>query len=175
MSSRRLQHGQSIVEMTVLCLVLVPLFLLIPILGKYVHIRQQSQQATRAAVWEATASRSYAVPNAGHVRPQLIARHFGAAGSKIISVAPTSTAERLGNPLLNTFSDQPLLQRSDITLNAYVNDREPGIMGKLTSLITKLPGNFPPNERGLITASMDMRIRDLRTAEGGAATYLGKV
>ncbi|MBD9535959.1 pilus assembly protein [Stenotrophomonas sp. STM01] len=172
MNTPRLQRGQSMVEMAVLCLVLVPLFLLIPTLGKYVHIRQQAQQATRAAAWEATASRSYAVPSNAQVRPQLIARHFGAADSKIISNVPASTAERLDDPLLNTFSNQPLLQRSDITLGAYRNDREPGIMGRLSGLISKLPGPFPPNERGLITASMDMRIRDLRTADGSAAAYL---
>lgn len=172
MNPRRLQRGQSMVEMVVLCLVLVPLFLLIPILGKYIHIRQQSQQATRSAAWEATTARSYAVPSNAQVRPQLIARHFGAADSKITSAAPTTTAERLDDPLLNTFSNQPLLQRSDISLNAYRNDREPGIMGKLSGLVSKLPGPFPPNERGLITARMDMRIRDLRTADGSAAAYL---
>lgn len=172
MSAPRLQRGQSMVEMTVLCLVLVPLFLLIPVLGKYIHIRQQAQQATRAAAWEATASRSYAVPGNAQVRPQLIARHFGAADSKITSSVPASSAERLDDPLLNTFSDQPLLQRSDIDLGTYRNDREPGIMGKLTGVISRLPGPFPPNERGLITASMDMRIRDLRTTDGHAATYL---
>ncbi len=172
MNTPRHQRGQSMVEMAVLCLVLVPLFLLIPILGKYIHIRQQSQQATRAAAWEATTARSYAVPSTTQVRPQLIARYFGAADSKITSATPTSNVERLDDPLLNTFSDQPLLQRSDIGLRAYRNDAEPGIMGKVTGLLSKLPGPFPPNERGLITASMDMRIRDLRTTDGSAATYL---
>ena len=172
MTARRLQHGQSMVEMIVLCLVLVPLFLLIPILGKYIHIKQTAQQATRAAAWEATASPSYAVPDRNRVRPQLIARHFGSADAPIVSQAPAGTAERLEAPLLNTFSNQPLLQRSDIALGAYRNEAESGLMGKLGSVIAKLPGNFPPNERGLVTASMDLRLRDLRLADGSAAAYL---
>lgn len=158
--------------MIVLCLVLVPLFLLVPVLGKYMHIRQLAQQATRAAAWEATSSPSYAIPSTALVRPQLIERHFGATDAPISSHAPTGTAERLDNPLLNTFSDQPLLQRSDIQLDTYSNDREPGLMGRLSGVLSGLPGPFPPNERGLVTARMDLSLRDLRLANGSAAAFL---
>ncbi len=172
MHTPRLQRGQSMMEMVVLCLVLVPLFLLIPILGKYIHIRQLTQQATRSAAWEATVTPSYGMPATGKVRDQLIARHFGKADAAVSSRAPTSTQERLEAPLLNTFSNQPLLQRSDIRLNAYRNEDQPGLAGKLNKLLALIPGDFPPNQRGLVTASMDMNIRDLRLANGSAATYL---
>ena len=48
------QSGQSLVELVVLAVVLVPLFLLIPMLGKYVDVRQTSLQAARYAAWERT-------------------------------------------------------------------------------------------------------------------------
>lgn len=170
--SPRLQRGQSMVEMLVLCLVLVPLFLLIPILGKYIHVRQLAQQTARAAAWEATVSPDYAVPTVAQVRPQLIARHFGAADAPISSRPPPASDERLDAPLLNTFSNQPLLQRSDVQLGNYRNEAAPGMMGWLNSLTGLLPGPFPPNERGLVTSQLDLSLRDLRLADGSAATFL---
>ncbi|MBR7551336.1 pilus assembly protein, partial [Mycobacterium tuberculosis] len=47
----RRQRGQSLTEVAVLCAVLVPIFLLIPILAKYIHARQATQQAARAIAW----------------------------------------------------------------------------------------------------------------------------
>mgnify|MGYP001105901116 CR=1 FL=1 len=53
------QRGQALTEMAILSVILVPLLLLIPLLGKYAHLQQNTQQAARAAAWEATVAPDY--------------------------------------------------------------------------------------------------------------------
>ncbi|MCB1740987.1 MAG: hypothetical protein KDK91_11500, partial [Gammaproteobacteria bacterium] len=51
----RHQHGQSLVEALIACtLVLVPLYLAVPLLGKYLDIKQTAVQAARYEAWEYT-------------------------------------------------------------------------------------------------------------------------
>ena len=54
-----LQRGQALTEMAILSVILVPLLQLIPLLGKYAHLQQNTQQAARAAAWEATVAPDY--------------------------------------------------------------------------------------------------------------------
>lgn len=167
------QRGQSLMEVAVLCAVLVPLFLLVPILGKYIHIRQTTHQAARAAAWQATVSPDYAIPNTAEMRNLTIDRHFATSDAPIRSRASTGNAnQRLGNPLLNTFSNQPLMERGDIRVNAYKNDGVPGMLDNIAGLIGKIPGDFPPNEKGLVTSNLTVDIQDIRLANGSAAAFL---
>lgn len=167
------QDGQSLTEAAVLCAVLVPLFLLIPIVGKYIHLRQATQQAARAAAWEATVAKDYTLPSATRMRDLTVDRHFGKADTPIVSRASTGAArDRVDNPLLNTFSNQPLLERGDIRVNAYKNERSSGILDRLSSLISKIPGNFPPNDKGLVTSNLSVSVQDLKLANGGSAAFL---
>lgn len=48
------QRGQSLVEFLVAGLVIIPLFLLIPLIGKYLDIKQSSIQAARKLAFECT-------------------------------------------------------------------------------------------------------------------------
>ena len=49
----RMQHGQAMVEALIACaLVLVPLFLAIPVIAKYMDIKCYTVQAARYAAWE---------------------------------------------------------------------------------------------------------------------------
>lgn len=52
--SRSLLRGQAMTEFLVACLVLIPLFLAIPLLGKYMDISHSTTQATRYLAWERT-------------------------------------------------------------------------------------------------------------------------
>lgn len=52
MNSYALQTGQSTVEFIVVSLVLVPLFLIVPLLGKYLDIAQTTQIASRYVAFE---------------------------------------------------------------------------------------------------------------------------
>lgn len=167
------QSGQSLVEFAVLAAVLVPLFLLVPIMGKYIHVRQMSQQAARAAAWEATVSPGYALPQTTRVRDLVVERSFGAIDDPIRSqVRGGSRNEAVGNPLLNTFSGRALLERGDVRVNAYRNVSAPGIQDKLTDMLRLLPGYAPPNSRGLVTSNIEISTQDIRLANGGAASFL---
>ena len=167
------QRGQSLVEFAVLAAVLVPLFLLIPIMGKYIHVRQMSHQAARAAAWEATVSPDYALPQAARVRDLLVDRSFGAIDAPIRSQARGgSGSQPVDNPLLNTFSGRALLERGDVRVNAYRNVSAPGIQDKLTDMMRLLPGYAPPNSRGLVTSNIEITTQDIRLANGSAASFL---
>lgn len=176
--SARLQRGQAMVEMAVLAAVLVPLFLLIPMLAKYAHVRQATQQAARGAAWAATVTKDYKTSglDVQQQRQLLMDRYFNTAKAPIQSVVADGqdSAARLGDVMLNTFSNQPLVERSDVQLKPYTFEEQPGLMNKVTGFVPEwLPGDFPPGEdRELVTAEVVVKARNLRTADGGSATYL---
>ncbi len=47
-------HGQAMTEFLVVCMVLVPVFLAVPLLGKYMDIHHSAIQGTRYLAWERT-------------------------------------------------------------------------------------------------------------------------
>ena len=170
---RSAQYGQSLVEMAVLCALLVPMFLLVPLLGKYIHIRQATQQAARAAVWEATVASDYAIPDPARVGALMIDRHFADADAPIRTTASTGNAQdRVGNALLNTHADRPLVRRGDVRTQAYENNDDPAIVNKVSGILSGLPGDFPPNKKGLVTSHLEVTVQDIRNTRGGASTLL---
>jgi hypothetical protein len=48
------QSGQSLAEFSVALVVLVPLLLIVPLLGKYIDMNQAALQASRYVAWEKT-------------------------------------------------------------------------------------------------------------------------
>ena len=54
------QRGQSLIEMAIACIVMVPMFVGVMLLGQYIHLHQQTQAAARAA-----ASKSSILPATG--------------------------------------------------------------------------------------------------------------
>lgn len=154
--------------------VLVPLFLLVPVLAKYIHLRQANHQAARAAAWEATVSPSHGLPDRLATQARLIDRHFARAQTPIRSQLPPPPRRDapVGNLFLGTFSGQPLLENADVVVSAYRDERRPGFLDDLTGLLEGLPGEFPPNRRGYITAEVVVSPQNLRTANGRPAEYL---
>ena len=55
----RHQRGQALAETVIALALIVPLFLLVPMSGKYAHIGQAVQQAARTAAWEAIATEDF--------------------------------------------------------------------------------------------------------------------
>ncbi|HEV7913552.1 MAG TPA: hypothetical protein VGP22_07280 [Albitalea sp.] len=53
-SRRRLQRGQATTEFALLGVVLVPLLLIVPLIGKYIDLIQTTEQASRYAAFEGT-------------------------------------------------------------------------------------------------------------------------
>lgn len=167
------QRGQALTELVVLAAVLVPLFLLVPVMAKYIHLRQANQQAARAAAWDATVSPDYVLPDPQATQTRLISRHFTTADVPIgTNPAAGQPDAALGDVFYNTFSNQPLLERTDIQLVGYRNEDAPGLMDDLLSVAEAAPGEFPPNKKGLVTAEVTVRPRNLRTSDGRPAAYL---
>lgn len=177
-AARRRQRGQALAEMAILAAVLVPMFLLVPILGKYSHVRQTTHQAARAAAWEATVVHDYEWTKLSRAEQEmlLLDRHFARADAPITSVpASAAASDRLGNPMLNTFSDRELVKRAGVTLAPYRNESAGAVMKLLEGaggVIESLPGEFPPNKDGLVTASLDVAVENLTASDGSPATWL---
>lgn len=168
------QRGQALTEMAILSVILVPLLLLIPLLGKYAHLQQNTQQAARAAAWEATVAPDYEMGtlDAAGQRLLLIDRHFGHADTPIATAAETpADGARLGGMMYNTHSDQPLVEREDIVLRDYVLADQVDLTGRILGFMPDwLPGEFPPSENGLVTSEFSLKPQNLRYADGSPMT-----
>jgi hypothetical protein len=181
-ASPRLQRGQALAEMAILAAVLVPMFLLIPILGKYAHTNQTTQQAARAAAWEATVAHDYEWNSLNDAawrekqRKLVLDRHFGDALDPIRSEPLDAAADaKVGNVMMNTFSDQALVQRNNVSLSPFKNEDAgliSSVLDNVGGFLESLPGDFPPNKNGLVTAELVVNPENLKTKEGDAVTYL---
>lgn len=171
--NRSAMRGQALTELAVMSALLVPLFLLIPIVAKYGHAKQMAQQAARNAAWEATATKDYVLKSRSQLQAKAIERNFAAADAKISSNIAGGATGEFGDQMLNTFSGRKLLERSDLKVTRYDEASAPGIV---TSMIAKfpeaLPGEFPPNKAGYVTAEVELKLRDLKTSNGAPADYL---
>lgn len=78
---RRPCRGQALTECLVVCAVLVPLLLLIPVIGKLQDVSHATRLASRDAAFAATV----APPAAGDPADLVRARHFGAPGLPVRS------------------------------------------------------------------------------------------
>ena len=172
---RRTQRGQSLTEVAVMAAVLVPLFLLVPVLAKYVHLQHKGEQMARSAAWEATVTKDYqGTPNRAQMERVLLARHFAPADAPITTriPAPPAPSTPVQDVFLNTFSNQPLLRRADVELGAYQNTGAPGLSDDVLELLEATPGEFPPNNKGFIRTDVQLNPQNLRMADGRPAAYL---
>lgn len=142
---RRHQRGQSTTEFVVLALVLAPMFMLVPMLGKYGDLAQQTTQASRYVAFEQTVRGPVTARPDATVLDETRRRLLGA------SQAPVKTADVAGdywrdrNPLWTTFRGDPLLAefRRDVQGAADVAGRDalPGV-----ARFTAQPGFRLPNQ-----------------------------
>lgn len=163
----RRQRGQSLVEVCVACLVLIPLAIGIVYVGQYIHIKQVTQMAAREAAWDAAlAPSTYEVkaPGLNAEQASLRARYFGDADSPIGTGQPAPRA--FADAMLLDYSGQALLKPERMTLSEYSNEATPGLEGKFAGLAAKVTGalsklnlspgsQFPPDAKGYITARVD--------------------
>ncbi|MDO5505034.1 MAG: pilus assembly protein [Pseudoxanthomonas suwonensis] len=161
-------------EFLVACVVLVPMFLLLPVVAKYAHIRQMSQQAARNVVWGAVAYPEHEMRGTGPVRATILARTFADADAPIRSdLANTATQGRFDSPMLRALGEQRLLERDNVHLASLRQQASPGWLSRvLGEGLELLPGAFPPNSDGYVRAEVRMDVRDLVTSDGRPARYL---
>lgn len=170
--SPRSMRGQALSELAVMAAVLVPLFLLIPVVAKYGHIKQMAQQAARNAAWEASVSKDYVLPSQNQAERKALDRNFAVANAKIRSNVPGGNGNgKFGDTMLGTFSGRSLLERDNLHVRSMGQTGSPGRMDDALTLLPRL-GAFPPNRRGYVTAEVRLNIRDLQLANGTPARYL---
>ena len=73
-SFSRGQHGQAMVEFVIAMLVLLPIFFMIPILGKYLDIKMATISAARYEAWERTVAYPSSTSWAQHTKTQAVLR-----------------------------------------------------------------------------------------------------
>ena len=167
------QRGQALTEMAICAVILVPLVLLIPLLGKYAHIQQTIQQAARAAAWQATAVEDYVMEtlDAGQQQALLVDRHFGHADDPITTAVEPADDGRLRGTMFNPHSDQPLVEPADIQLDDYLLAEQTDLTGQFLGLLPDwLPGGFPPSRNGMVTARLQLSPQNLRYSDGSPVT-----
>lgn len=112
--ARRRQTGQSTVEFAVLALALVPLFLLVPLIGKYIDMMQTAEKASRYVAFEGAARNSSNswksdVELAAEVRRRFFSNSD--APVKTNDVAGDFAAHR--NPIWSDAAGNPLIEKFD--------------------------------------------------------------
>ena len=176
---RSLQRGQSLVEMAIACVALVPMFVGVMLLGQYMHLRQQTQAAARTAAWDATVSPSI-VNNAGGLPTQggevdrMRVLQFGKPEATLRNITAPS---QLQDPMLTTFAGRDLVLSRNVTLGTYTNTTSPGVMetalNKLGAVTKGVGlGGFPPDSNGLITSEVHVKPEHLTDSRGHALAFL---
>ena len=176
MHGGKAQRGQSLIEMAVALIVLVPLAAGVALLGQYIHIKQQTQAAAREAAWAATVDPALAnaqLPDQASVQTELRSRQFADAKAAIRSKA--SAPAHFGDAMLTTFADQELLKTSGLSLTVYQQESAPSYLDQGLDLIGKAAktlGNLPPNGKGLVTAEVHARPEKIVGTDGSPLAFL---
>lgn len=108
--TRRSQRGQATTEFAVLALVLVPLFIAVPLIGKYIDMMQAAEQASRYVAFEAAARNSSSSWKTDTELAIEVRRRFFSTAN-----APVKTGDVVGefpafrNPVWSDHSGKPLL------------------------------------------------------------------
>lgn len=175
----RTQRGQSLVEMAIACIVIVPMFLGVMLLGQYTHIRQQTQAAARTAAWDAAVSPSIVnsvggLPSQTTEQTRMQALQFGKTDAQLKNITAPS---RLQDPMLTTFAGRDLVLARNVTLGTYTNAKSPAlsetILGPLGQGSKAIGlGSFPPDNNGLITAEVHVKPEHITDSSGKALAFL---
>ena len=178
-AGRHSQRGQSLVEMAIACIALVPMFIGVMLLGQYTHLRQQTQAAARSAAWNAAVSPNIVnnvggLPSQGGEQDRLRALQFGKPAATLRNI---TAPNQLQDPMLTTFAGRDLVLARKVTLGTFTNSKSPGVLERAlepVSSITKVTGlgAFPPDGSGLIAAEVHASPEHLTNRSGRAVKFL---
>jgi hypothetical protein len=171
---RSTQGGQAIVEFLVAGLVLIPLFLLMPLIGKYLEIKQTSIAASRKLAFECTVRYDDCSNLAGNpsFADEIRMRFFAGDQAPVLTndyPAQDAIQAGEGDPLWVDNQGRPLLENySDVGIAADASDIDPG--GTLvTDLLNAGPGTFGLNvKQGLFNARVQVQL----SPKNGGADFL---
>lgn len=179
-ATRSKQRGQSLVEIAIACIVLVPMFLMIALLGQYIHVRQQAQASARVAAWDASVStemvaRVGGLPSTAGEQSRMRAMQFGKVDAKLAT--RTTGGSTLDDPMLTTFAGRDLVLAKSVTLDTYKSDASPAPMTEALNKLGSLAGSIgldgiPPDKRGLITADVSAKTEHVLGRDGRTLSAL---
>lgn len=143
------QQGHALVESLSVALVLVPLFLLIPVIGKYQDIRHAVQMASRSVAFDSTVNHDRSAGWTPHdqLAGEIRARHFASGEGFVRTGQQAQEGLRWARPLWTDPRGQPLLPSPEAVRVGY-----------------GLAGSADP--QGGFTASSDGRAFNLQPAAG---------
>lgn len=114
MKGVRLPAGQALTEFLVLALALVPIFLILPLLGKYQDIGHAAQVASRYVAFDATLHNDdlpgTAFKSAAQLEQEVRRRFFGNVDAPIKTDDAAGNVDADRNPLWTDAAGKPLLQ-----------------------------------------------------------------
>lgn len=176
-------------EFLAACLVLIPVFLAIPLLGKYMDIDHAAVQGARYLAWERTVWTPEEKSNA-RLENELRKRIFTRPGEKILASDHDGSPASY-NPLWTDFAGKPMLAKyGDVTgqTEASPGQATPGliyndvvsklldaynvVMGwleKIGHLDTDNPPKFQINVNGMYSGTIHIKVAEQGTA-GGSGT-----
>jgi hypothetical protein len=168
--ARSRQQGQSLVEMAIALMVLVPLAASVMLLGQFIHIKLQTQSAAREAAWQATIDPTLAyssLPALIVEQDRLRLHQFADAAIALQSNA--NVPSQFSDPMLTSFANMPLLKPKELTLAVYKQQPSPSYLDTLIGMVPSLP----PNKKGLITAEVHAKTEQILGSSGNVLTFVG--
>lgn len=174
-TARRREDGQAIIEFLVAALAMVPLFILIPLIGKYLDMKHSSIAASRALAFECTVRYEDCADLNRHpsFADEIRMRFFaGNAQSVLSNDRPERDEVAMGNPLWVDRRGRPLLERySDVGVRADARTLStPGALRTASNFFG--PGRMGLEmERGLFDARVQVNV----AARDGGADFLSQL
>lgn len=147
--------GQSTTEFVVLALVLTPLLLAVPLLGKYLDLTQHAAQASRYAAFEISVRGPATVKDEATVAAEARRRLFSTSDAPIKTNDVAGDFAGMRNPLWNDFRGDHFLPRfvEGITHAAAVESR--AVPPRALAVFAG-PDGFKLAEDNLYTARIDV-------------------
>jgi hypothetical protein len=179
------QRGQAMIELLIVAgFVLIPLFLAIPLLGKYLDIRAAAVQTSRYAAWERTVwyggdaasslgwfgvSRRWQANEKSddQIRRELGVRYLSEtdASEAFSSIDRGANSFRGGSKKLwNDRSGQPLLANYSDIVNSVANNQAPGTLNVILDPIANFAstlGPFTLEMNGAYAATVTIKVKDI--------------
>jgi hypothetical protein len=148
------QRGQSTVEFVVLALVLTPLFIAVPLVGKYIDLINAAESASRYVAFEAMARNSASSwKSDAELATEVRRRFFSNPGAPIKTgdVAGDFAAHR--NPMWTDHTGRPFMSRfaEDVGVRTQVDNRN------ALTFDTGIASAMGLSERNWYTASVTVR------------------
>lgn len=176
-------RGQALTEVLISMLVFAPMFLMIPVIGKYLDVKQKTIEASRYAVWERSV---WADPdnswNSGEKQKsneaiglEVDRRFFGHLSQLISDKSAYPHQGSVVNPMWNTTNtkiemlEKNAQQNNNATVESYLPILN-GVKGNSKTLraytemkASDMPGDFPLIGVDQVASLMDIKVKDFIT------------